>query len=128
MSTPPVDDLQPPAPTCAAQRRDGTPCQGRPLAESPYCFGHQPGANAARAKGGRQRSNVARAAKAVPPKLQVVAGVLESALAKTFEGRMKPQVASALAALAGAYVRVVSAGEIEQRVADLERALAGRRA
>jgi hypothetical protein len=57
-----------------------------------------------------------------------VAGVLESALAKTFEGRMKPQVASALAALAGAYVRVVSAGEIEQRVADLERALAGRRA
>lgn len=47
--------------------------------------------------------------------------MLSEAMGDTKTGKMEPKIAQALAALAGALVRVVGAGEMEERVRELER-------
>jgi hypothetical protein len=49
-----------------------------------------------------------------------VYSALEAALAEVHDGRLAPQRAQAMAALARAMVQVVTAGELEERVRDLE--------
>jgi O-acetylhomoserine/O-acetylserine sulfhydrylase-like pyridoxal-dependent enzyme len=46
--------------------------------------------------------------------------VLETALTEVHEGNLEAKRASAMAAIAGAMVRVLSAGELEDRVRRLE--------
>lgn len=110
--------------TCRATRRDGTPCKGKPLADG-LCFAHQANAQANRAKGGRNRSNAARSLKALPQRLQPVADLLCQAIEDVRDEKLDPRAASAMAALAGALVRVVAAGELEQRLEALERVVTG---
>jgi hypothetical protein len=75
---------------------------------------------AIRAKGGQGKSRIARVEKLVPATLRPVLALLLDALTETRRGELDPRTAGALAALAGAIVRVYSAGEIEQRVRELE--------
>lgn len=117
MSNTPADRLQ-----CRALRaKTGEPCRGRAIADG-LCWAHQPQAQQWRAKGGHERSNAARSVKALPERLRPVADVLSTAMTRTFRGDMDPRVATALASLAGAYVRVVTAGDFEARLAALEAA------
>lgn len=111
-------------PQCQATRRDGRPCTALAVGESAFCVGHRPGAREARAKGGQQHGNVARALKLLPSRLQPVAVQLETALAEVHAGTLKPSAAGAMAALATALVRVVQAGELEERTRAVERRLA----
>jgi hypothetical protein len=46
--------------------------------------------------------------------------MLELALVEVKDGRLKPSQAQAMASLAGALVRVVTSGEMEERLRDLE--------
>ncbi len=104
---------------CPAVKRDGSAC-GAKAGPSGFCIGHTPRAQEARAKGGAGTSRQARALKALPPRLRPVADMLASALTEVHEGSLDPRAASAMASLAGALVRVVSAGEFEDRVRALE--------
>ena len=118
---------------CRGTRRDGTPC-GAPahaVLSDGYCWAHSP-ANAtarreARAAGGRGRSNAARAERLVPQSLRPVFDTLRAALTDVRDGSISPAQAGALAALASALVRVFTAGQLEQRLDELEAAEQARR-
>lgn len=106
---------------CRAMRRDNQPCKGTAIANG-LCFAHQPEAGEWRVKGGQASSNAARSIKAMPERLKPVAELLSVAMARTFNGTLKPQQATAIAALASAFCRVVQTGELEERLRTLEAA------
>lgn len=72
--------------------------------------------------GGKGKARVARLGKLVPPRLMSVYDHLEEALGEVHRGELTPQQATAMAALAGAMVRVLTSGELEERVRRLEEA------
>ena len=104
---------------CAATRRDGAPCTAQ-SGPSGFCIGHNPGAQEARRKGGHGKSRAERARKLLPARLRPVADALEKALDEVHRGELDPRAASAMASLAGALVRVTTAGELEERLRSLE--------
>ena len=111
---------------CRGTRRDGSPCQAPPhtVNAAGWCWAHDP-ANAGRrreaqARGGRNRAAAARAEKLVPVILRPVLDTLLDAVGEVRGGTLTPQQAGALASLAGAIVRVFTAGTLEERVAALE--------
>ena len=110
---------------CASTRRDGEPCTAKAGALG-YCIGHAPGALEARRKGGRKASRAERAGKLLPARLQPVVSLLEDALGEVHRGELEPRAASAMASLAGALVRIITAGELEERLRVLEGRGAGK--
>ena len=100
---------------CVSDRRDGTPCTAQAGA-SGYCIGHDPGALDARRKGGHATSRAERAGKLLPARLQPMVSLLEDALGEVHRGELDPRAASAMASLAGALVRTITAGELEERL------------
>ena len=110
---------------CSATRKDGRPCRAR-AGSSGLCVGHRPQAGEARRKGGKASARSARLGKLVPPRLLWVFERLEQALADVHEGSLEARRAQAMAVLAGAMVRVLTAGELEQRLRELESARAAR--
>jgi len=104
---------------CPAIRRDGALCTALAGA-SGYCIGHNSGAQEARRKGGHGKSRAERAGKLLPARLRPVAAMLEDALAEVHRGELDPKVATAMASLAGALVRVITSGEMEERLRRLE--------
>jgi len=110
---------------CVSTRRDGAPCTAQAGA-SGYCIGHDPGAQDARRKGGHAKSRAERAAKLLPARLQPMVSLLEDALGEVHRGELDPRAASAMASLAGALVRAMTAGELEERLRALEDRGAGK--
>ena len=114
---------------CAATRKDGDPCRGQAQPGLPYCWAHDAAQQARYAEGrrlgGRNSSNFARAARLVPPELTDVKGHLLEALAQLHSGELDPRLASAMATMAGAIVRIHQAGELEVRLVELEQRVAG---
>ena len=110
---------------CTSTRRDGEPCTAQAGALG-YCIGHDPGALEARRKGGRKSSRAERAAKLLPTRLQPMVSLLEDALGEVHRGELDPRAASAMASLAGALVRTITAGELEERLRALEARGAGK--
>lgn len=109
---------------CRAKRTDGTPCAALALPTGRYCWAHDPELaeqrRQARAKGGAATAKQARLAKLIPPRLIDVYDKLETALEEVHDGSLNPRAASAMASLAGAMVRVLTSGELEERVRRLE--------
>mgnify|MGYP001577788517 CR=1 FL=1 len=116
-------------PRCAAATKSGQPCRGRPLPGRPFCLSHDPSLaaerDAARQKGGRNRAAAARLGKLLPARLAPTFEKLEAALGEVHDGALDPKVAGAMAAIARAMVAVLQAGELEQRVRELEARAAG---
>jgi len=110
---------------CTSTRRDGEPCTAKAGALG-FCIGHAPGAQEARRKGGHGKSRAKRAAKLLPTRLQPVVSLLEDALGEVHRGELDPRAASAMASLAGALVRIITAGELEERLRALEARGAGK--
>ncbi len=116
---------------CKGVNTAGQTCSAKPVRADGYCYWHSPGLEAERAegrrKGGASRSNKARAAKALGPEpmtlreLHVLLGVT---VRGTLTGRVEPSVANAVASLSRAMTAVVQAGEVEERLRELE-AVAG---
>lgn len=110
-------------PTCTAIRKDGKPCQAV-ATRSGLCLVHDPALEdkrqEARQRGGLNKARVARLGKLVPPRLMSVYDHLEEALGQVHKGELDARVATAMAALAGAMVRVLTSGELEERVRRLE--------
>ena len=61
-----------------------------------------------------------RAGKLLPARLQPMVSLLEDALGEVHRGELDPRAASAMASLAGALVRAMTAGELEERLRVLE--------
>ena len=78
-----------------------------------------PGAQEARRKGGHATSGTERAGELPPARLQPVVSILEGALGEVHRGELDPRE-SAMASLAGALVRAMTAGELEERLRVLE--------
>ena len=109
---------------CEAVRKDGEPCQTPVVADSCWCFAHNPNLAAkrteARRQGGRNKSRVNRVQRLVPASLKPTIGALFTALEEVHAGTLDPRQAGAMAALAGAIARLYSVGVLEERIAALE--------
>jgi len=116
------------AASCRATRRDGAACQAVAVLPSGWCAMHDPSRQAemqaARAEGGRQRSRIARVERLVPGTLRPVLALLLDVLADARDGTIAPAQANAVAAVAGAIVKVYSSATVEERIADLEEQIA----
>jgi len=108
---------------CKATRKDGQPCNAPGIRDG-YCFSHSPAlaekASQARLLGGQHKAKSERLRRLVPPRLMPLFNKLESALDEVHDGELEPRAASAMAALAGAMVRLLTSGELEERVRSLE--------
>ena len=115
---------------CHARRKDGSPCRAIVTLSSSYCAMHDPSrqaeVQAARARGGRGKSRIARAEKLVPASLRPTIATLFTALDEVHRGALEPKQAQAMAALAGAIARLYTTGVLEERIAVLEVANGGR--
>src|SRR5918998_1260119 len=111
-------------PHCQGQRRDGQPCTAPMVGADGYCFAHSPPRAAERAavqaRGGHNRGAVVRLRGLMPPRLVPIFDQLEAALGEVHAGTLDPKQAVAMAALARALVAVLQAGEVEQRLRELE--------
>ncbi len=109
---------------CEAAKADGSPCNSFALPDRGTCFAHtremQERATEARRRGGQNTSRAARARKALPRGMTDVQDRLMEALAQVHEGQLDPRIATAMASLAGALVRVFEVGELTVRLEELE--------
>src|SRR4051812_23126025 len=111
-------------PHCQGQRRDGQPCTAPMVQADGYCFAHSPARAAERAavqaRGGHNRGAIVRLRGLCPPRLVGAFAQLEKALGEVHDGTLEPAQATAMASLARAMVAVLSAGELEERLRELE--------
>ena len=116
---------------CRAARRDGQRCRSTVVLPSGFCAMHDPARQAevaaARARGGKQKATSARLGQLVPASLKPTLGLLLTAIEEAYEGSLPPARASAMASLAGAIVRLYTAGTLEERLQALEQAHADSR-
>jgi len=114
---------------CKSKARSGEPCHAFAL-EDGYCFSHSPSLGdkrrKARAKGGKNSARAVRLRCLIPPRLVSVYDKLETALDQVHTGKLESKQATAMAALARAMVAVLTTGELEQRVRDIEAKIGGK--
>jgi len=112
---------------CQATAISGKPCGALPRPGRPFCLWHDDEAAAERReisrKGGRQRSNTARARRKFAASAlhsDQVLGLLSVALRDVLAGKLEPGVGSAAAGIARAIMAVKETSEVEDRIAALE--------
>ncbi len=113
---------------CRALAKSGKPCAAAPLPDG-LCRWHSPTWEAKRrewsAKGGAQRSNANRVRKQIPDGLLTTAelrGLMGLVLKGVIAGKLEPGVATAAANVARAMIEIAKVVEVEERIAELERA------
>lgn len=104
---------------CTAIKKNGQPCQAWAVKDG-LCVGHQPNSLEARRKGGFHSSKKARLDAMLPGRLRPILELLEKSIEETHAGRLEAKKAQAIASLAGAVVRVLEAGILEERLLRLE--------
>lgn len=110
---------------CQSRNAKGKPCSA-PLYKDGYCYVHHPEADEARAvarrKGGENSANAARAQKRmVAYSIGGVRAILSTVLRDLLDGRIDTGVATAAATLGRAVITANEKGELEARIAELER-------
>ena len=111
---------------CQGRTKAGPPCRAPASTVRPsgFCPAHDPGNVTAfrdqAARGGRGKATARRVDKLVPATLRPTLDTLLGAVDEVRDGTLTPGQASAMAALAGAAVRVYMVAELEQRVGALE--------
>jgi hypothetical protein len=109
---------------CIALRRDGEPCGGQALPTENKCWAHSDTLaekrDAARRRGGANTAKSARLQRLMPRDLRPVFDALALALEQVHAGELDHRRATAMASVATAMVRVLSAGEFEARLRALE--------
>jgi hypothetical protein len=116
---------------CLGQTKEGKPCSAKPLPGSDYCPWHDASWADRRQewskKGGKGRSNEARARKALAGDIRDMTDVkarLMAALAKVESGDLEAGPANAMANLARAIATVAGVADFELQLAELRRDLA----
>jgi hypothetical protein len=109
---------------CQATRRDGQRCHTPVVADSCFCFAHEPRLadkrTQARQRGGTNKANHLRLQKLMPASLAPVFDQLAQVLTDVIADRIDPKNAAAAASVARAMVAVLERGEMEQRLRTLE--------
>ncbi len=109
---------------CSGTRRSGEPCNAAALPGRSLCWAHDPElrgkAAEARKAGGRNSSAAARAARRVPKDMADLVERLLLAVDEVHRGDLDTKRATAMAALGRAIVTVYEAGELQQRLTELE--------
>ena len=112
---------------CSGTNVDGTPCSATPRPGSAWCVWHDPATKAQRTewakRGGKARSNAARAKKALPTELMTsdeIAAWLTIQFRKLITGQIEPGIATASATVAKAIADIQRGAQIEERIAELE--------
>ncbi len=122
-----MDDVK----KCTSSRADGEPCKGDALPGEAFCFAHHPGMQERRRdgqrRGGKNKSNVARAARQWAAIGQQIPdadlpNLLKATILDVRAGRVEPNVATAIAGLAKVAVQLHGDLDIERRLTDLEAA------
>ena len=94
--------------SCPTPRKDGAACQARPT-RSGFCLAHDPGLEGkrgqARVKGGKGKARTVRARKLLLAEFEVWDQLIDRAAAQVYQGVLAPNVATAIASLAGAKVK-----------------------
>jgi hypothetical protein len=113
---------------CQATAASGQPCAATPRPGRPYCLWHDPDAAEHRRelsrKGGRARSNQARAKKGLPAGVMTndeLRGLVGLTIKGVLAGRVEPGVGNCVANLSRSYIAITEAGELEERLQALER-------
>ncbi len=113
---------------CSAIARSGSRCGSPVLPASAYCWVHDPGSAEARReasrRGGKARSNQARAQAALPEAMDAaeLGGWLAVLFKGVVAGRIEPRVGSAAAGIAKVMLEVRELVELEARLVALEEA------
>jgi hypothetical protein len=114
---------------CQGTSRNGQPCSAHVYEGDSFCRWHDPGrADERKAwaeKGGRNRSNRARARKQLADQAMSIDdldALLCLAIKQVSVGRMEPGVGSSMANIAKTITTIRSAGDFEKRLEELERA------
>src|SRR5260221_73821 len=109
---------------CVALRKDGQPCQAFASTPDGRCMMHGPRGAQLHRMGGAAHSNVNRAIKLLPQRLAPLVEKLESVFDELYAhstAQRAARDAAALATIAVAICKVYEAGELEERMRDLER-------
>lgn len=111
---------------CTVTTKAGAACKGRPYRDG-LCRFHHPDLEAnrrqGRTEGGRGKANQRRARKSLASEMLTmseIGGLLSRTLTKLETGDIQPNVATAMAGVAKALVAIRDAGEIEERLTELE--------
>lgn len=118
---------------CSAITKAGSRCSRAPLPGRQHCLMHDPGSEDVRReasrKGGRARSNTARAAKAIAPAMDAgeLAGVLSDLLRRVVAGEADPKMATAAATL-GRAILEASEQAAQPALTDLQEQVSALRA
>jgi hypothetical protein len=114
---------------CTGTTKTGAPCRARALPGADTCVTHDPGRIADlaewRRRGGKAKSNKARARKALPAEILTAAeiqGVLAKALRQVLSGDLEPGRANAAATIARALLAAKQVSDLEDRLTALESA------
>jgi hypothetical protein len=113
---------------CSAIARSGSRCGSPVLPDSAYCWVHSPEAaearRAASAKGGKARSNRARAKASLPEAMDAaeLGGWLAALFKGVMTGRVEPRIGSAASSTARVMLQARELVEVEERLAALEEA------
>jgi len=115
---------------CRANNERGEPCSAPPMAESDYCFHHDPAKASERAKarkrGGYNRRQVKSSEDAGPVRIrstQDVVALVERAIADTVALENSIARNRAIGYLAGVALKAQEVGELEERLEAVEKAL-----
>lgn len=113
---------------CSGVKRDGTPCSAPTMGGSGFCVSHDPARVVQiaewRRQGGAAKSNRARARKTIAAAALSTAdldAVLCNVLAKVVNGKLEANIGTAAATIAKAILAVREAGQLTDRLADVER-------
>ena len=104
---------------CSAIARSGSRCRSAVLPGRPFCFLHDPLAEAQRRegarKGGKARSNAARAQKQIPAAMDAdeLAGWLSALFKSVVAEKTEPKVATAAATVARILFEVKTAVDVQ---------------
>ena len=109
---------------CRATKLDGERCRGNAVDDEGLWFVHSPQLAEQRregaVRGGKGRTNLIRLSRMMPERLAPVYERLEEVIEQLHKGKLDPRIAHAMAAVARVMVSVVEAGELEQRLRELE--------
>jgi hypothetical protein len=111
---------------CHGVTASGKPCSAKALPDDHFCPWHSPQWAGRRkewsAKGGRNRSTKARAAKAVgtPQTAKDLLDLLFEAIIDVYTGAITPRVATACARVARAIIDVMLVADLEARLTELQ--------
>ncbi len=112
---------------CSATRANGDQCRAQALPGHELCWAHDPSHRAkaaeARKAGGKNSSRAARIEARTATGVKDISRILESAMGRVYSGTMKPAQGAALASMAGAWIKLREVGEVDERLAELERRL-----